>query len=117
MPGLNEYINAERSNKYKASSIKRNVEKDLGFVIQNALSLGKLHKHNKTCCLEIEWVEENNRRDGDNISFATKFIQDALVRNGIFPDDNRKYIDELHHTFKTEKGINKVIVKIKEKQC
>ena len=50
----------------------------------------------------------------DNVAFATKFIQDALVVSGIFPDDSQKYIKELHHTLEVQKGIYMVTVKIEE---
>lgn len=114
--GLNDYINAERTNRFKASAIKKNIEKEIGYYVENSKRKGFLTPHEVPCTLEIEWTEGNMRRDGDNIAFAIKFIQDTLVRHGIFPNDTRKYITELHHTFKTVKGIYKVTVTIKENE-
>ena len=89
---MNEYISAERSNRYRAANIKRKTQDELNLYIRHEINAGRLHRHEKPCTLEIVWTEKNNRRDADNIEFATKFIQDALVEMGVFPDDNRKYI-------------------------
>lgn len=116
LPGFNEYINAERANRYKASKMKRDTEKIILVSIKEALSKGTLHKHGEECKLEITWIEPNNRRDGDNVvAFALKCIQDALVEMGVFPDDSRKYINGLKHTFMTNQRDPKIIVEIKEK--
>jgi len=96
--GLNEYVDAERSNRFKAAKIKRQTQDDLEVIIRHEINAGRLHRHENLCALEIEWTEKDRRRDADNIAFAVKFIQDALVEMGVFPDDNRKYIDEIHHT-------------------
>ena len=101
MIGLNEYIDAERTNRFKAAKVKRETQDAMIPVIRMAINKGELHRHETKCALIIEWTEKNNRRDADNISFATKFIQDALVECGVFPDDNRKYIADIHHKFQT----------------
>jgi Holliday junction resolvase RusA-like endonuclease len=94
---LNEYVDAERSNRFKAAKIKRQTQDDLEIIIRHEINAGRLHRHEKLSALEIEWTEKDRRRDADNIAFAVKFIQDALVEMGVFPDDNRKYIDEISH--------------------
>lgn len=53
----------------------------------------------------MEWTLPNKRRDLDNVAFATKFIQDALVEIGVFDDDNLDHITELHHYAVIEKGV------------
>lgn len=79
--------------------MKRETENDISIYIRKAMQEGKLHRHNCQCFLVLNWYEKNYRRDGDNIAFAVKFIQDALVSNDVFPDDSRKYIIGLHHYF------------------
>ena len=116
LPGLNEYINAERANRYKGAHMKKQAQKDIEIFIKQAINKGTLHRHETQCRLEITWIEPNNKRDGDNISFATKFIQDALVEMGVFPDDNRKYINGLKHEFMTNQRDPRIIVEIKEKK-
>ena len=99
LPGLNEYTRANRSNAYQGAEMKREAEDDISIYIRKAMQEGKLHRHDKECFLYLNWYEKDRRRDGDNISFAIKFIQDALVSCGVFPDDSRKYIVGLCHYF------------------
>ncbi len=115
LTGLNEYISAERTNRFKAAKIKRETQDALNLYIRHEINAGRLHRHEKPCELEIVWTEENNKRDADNIEFATKFIQDALVEMGVFPDDNRKYITGHKHTVITGNSYS-VEVTIKEKK-
>lgn len=115
LSGLNEYIDAERTNRFKAAKLKRQTQDDLELIIRHEINAGRLHRHENLCSLDIVWTEKDKRRDADNVAFAVKFIQDALVEMGVFPDDNRKYIDELHHTVITGDDYE-VKVTIKEKK-
>lgn len=77
LPGLNEYINAERTNKYKGAQMKRQCE---SVVMRSARSLGKYRAEGPVYMI-YHWYCEDRRRDKDNISsFGRKVIQDALVR-------------------------------------
>jgi len=49
-------------------------------------------KWTKPIKIKFTWIESNKRRDLDNISFAKKFILDALVKYGKLTDDNRNYV-------------------------
>lgn len=111
---LNEYITAERTNRYQSAKIKRHIQDTLKLFITHAVAMKELHRHENKCSLYIEWWEENNRRDNDNVSFATKFIQDAFVECGIFPDDSRKYIEGLYHDIFTDKNNPRIVVHILE---
>lgn len=113
--GLNEYINAERTNLYKAAQIKRQLENDTIAACYIAVDRGTLHKHTNQCELWVTFVEPNHRRDLDNISFCIKGIQDALVKCGVFKDDSTKYINVLHYTVAFDANNPRVIVTIKEK--
>lgn len=99
LPGLNEYTTANRRNQYQGASMKKTTEKEIALYVSNALVRGKIHRHKKQCRLKFVWHEKNMRRDGDNVAFAVKFIQDAMVARGVFPNDNRKYINGLQHDF------------------
>lgn len=114
LPGLNEWIKDERANRFKANKVKQDTQKDIGVFIHNAQIRNTLHSHDKPCRLTFHWTEGNSRRDLDNVAFATKFIQDALVAHGVFPDDSQRYIKELHHTVTVEKGTWAVEVIIEE---
>lgn len=114
--GLNEYINAERTNLYKAANMKRQLEQDTIAATYIALDRGTIHKHTKPCELWVTFVEPNHRRDLDNISFCIKGIQDALVKCGVFQDDSTKYIQVLHYTIAFDAKNPRVIVTIKERK-
>ena len=116
LTGLNEYVSAERSNRFKAASIKREMEEVITLCLAEACQKGTLHSHTKPCELWITWVEENHRRDLDNISFATKFIQDAMVRAGVFPDDSTKFIRLIHHTVAFDPKNPRIEITIRERK-
>lgn len=107
LPSLNEYINACRTNRYKGAEIKKRLERDIGAWIswiprfENPI---KIHFH---------WVEENKRRDLDNVAFAKKFILDSMVKQGKLKDDNRKCVTGFIDTFEYDKEA-KVILTIEE---
>ena len=88
LPGANEFINAGYRNRYCANSMKAKAEKKIAVAIEQ---FGK-PRFEKPVKLGIVWFDPNGRRDCDNIAFGKKFIQDALVRNGVLKDDSRKYV-------------------------
>lgn len=49
-------------------------------------------KHCRRVELTFHYYEPDSRRDLDNVEFARKPIQDALVGAGIIPNDNRGVI-------------------------
>lgn len=49
--------------------------------------------------------------DADNIQSSQKFILDALVNNGVLPDDNRKHVTQIYHRIHDSEE-NKVSVTI-----
>ena len=83
-PGLNEYMEAERSNRYKAAGMKKDMQRVIGLCIR--AQLGKLRIANPVV-MHYAWFEPNRRRDRDNIVFARKFIQDALTDCGVLQND------------------------------
>lgn len=101
MPGLNEYINAERRNKFIAAHMKH---KWTGIV---ADLLEDYPKITKPVRLQFTWIEFNSRRDPDNIIFAKKFILDGMVEAGVLPKDTQEWIRGIREDWvvdKTSKG-------------
>ena len=88
--GLNEYTKYNRTNKYAGAEAKK---KEQQYI--------------------ITWIEENKRRDLDNICFAKKFILDALVEAGVLQDDNRKIVTNFTDSFEYSNS-SKVIVELEE---
>ena len=96
LPSCNEYINACRSNRYVAAKLKKDVEAEL------QLYLRKLPKFKKPVTIKFIWVsKKDDRRDLDGISFAKKFILDAMQECERITNDNRQnvvgFADEFYY--------------------
>jgi Holliday junction resolvase RusA-like endonuclease len=107
LPSCNNYINANRNNRYLGASMKRKTEELIYYYIKD------LPVFDKPIKINFIWVEENKRRDLDNICFAKKFILDALVKAGKLKDDNRNNVYAFTDTFRYE-DTTKVILEIEE---
>lgn len=111
--GLNEYINTCRANKYRGNNLKYFTEKSIQISIASQL---KGWRTDKKILLNVLWVEPNNKRDRDNVSFAKKFILDAMVHCGTIPDDNPKYVVGFTDNFAIDPKNPKIEVSIEEIQ-
>ena len=107
-PSLNEYIKAERSNKFYAADIKREYTcKTMAAVIEyRGLITRKADIH-------FEW-HTSRRVDPDNLDFARKFVLDGFVKAGVLINDNQNYVGKLSSEVIKDKE-NFVIVEIKER--
>lgn len=95
LPTLNEYIEAERSNKYAAAKIKNRSTYLCMICALNSLREYKLNGLYDIC---IDWFR-NDRKDHDNIAFGIKFILDGLVESKILTNDNPTHIQDQSHKF------------------
>lgn len=111
LPGLNEITSSARYNRFAGANLKKKttqlcqiyIKKSRPFPFVNPISV------------ELDWIEPNLKRDPDNIMAGCKFIFDALVEEGVIPNDTRKWVKEIKHNFKTPDKLNpKVIVYLKE---
>lgn len=107
LPSLNDYIRSCRGNVYAANNEKRHIEQMIGIYVK------PLPRFENPVAIDFTWIEENRRRDLDNIAFAKKFILDALVKSGKLKDDNRKHVTAFTDSFRYEKQAG-VIVTIRE---
>ena len=110
LPSLNEYIKASKVIKGKwnaGNQMKQDVQDDI------MIFLNKLPTYTKPINIHFHWIEENKRRDLDNVCFAKKFILDAMVKAGKLKDDNRNCVSGFTDTFEYGKE-SKVILEIKE---
>ena len=108
-PSLNDYTYACRSNWKAGQSMKKKVQKAIAPYIQQIPVCTKPIK------IHFLWVEENKRRDYDNVAFAKKFILDALQENGKLENDNRKWVKGFSDDF-TYGEEAKVIITITESE-
>lgn len=104
---FNGYVDLCRRNKYQSAKYKRNIEDDIGWYIK------RLPRFNKPVHIHFHWVEENKRRDLDNICYAKKFILDALVKCGKLKDDSMRYVRSFNDTFGYGNKV-KVVIEIRE---
>lgn len=86
LPGLNEYVNACRSNAYKGAQLKKDTEQLIAWqIIRVKPAKGAVF-------IRFWWHESTKRRDKDNVMSAKKFILDALQKCGKIKNDNNRYI-------------------------
>lgn len=107
LPSLNQYINECRKNRYAGGSMKKRIEEDISYYIN------KLPYFNKSVKIKFIWIENNKRRNFDNICYAKKFILDSMVKAGKLKDDNRNYVVGFQDSFEYADE-SKVILEIEE---
>jgi Holliday junction resolvase RusA-like endonuclease len=108
-PSFNEYINECRRNKFAGAKMKRQIQNDIFYFIN------QLPEFNKPIKINFIWIEGNKKRDMDNVSFAKKFILDSMVECGKLKDDNRKNVYAFTDSFEYAKE-TAVILDIEEKE-
>lgn len=109
LPGLNEYTKACRTNRYAGAKMKQEIE----TIIMYYLCGFKDRPIRKPVFITFTWIEENGKRDLDNICFAKKFILDALVKVNILENDNKSHISGFKDIFEYSNE-SKVIVELEE---
>jgi Holliday junction resolvase RusA-like endonuclease len=110
LPGMNDFIGAMNNNRWKGADLKRKETRRCAMAV---VGLPPIRKPVK---LSIEWIERDARRDLDNIAAGgTKVLLDGLVSAGILPDDGRKWVRGISHSFPEPDGRNpRVEVTIEE---
>ena len=112
LPGLNDYIDAERNNKHKAAKMKRDCEQVVTLYAKQSL---RNWKAKGPVVMHYLWVEKDRRRDKDNISgFGRKVIQDALVKAGYLRNDGWAHIERFTDDFAVDKTYPRIEVIIEE---
>lgn len=110
LPNLNDYITAERTNRYKAASMKRQAEQVVTLAAKRHLRGIKFDGPVTMC---YTWYEPNRRRDKDNVSsFGRKVIQDALVRAGVLKNDGWAEIERFEDCFAVDAKHPRIEVEI-----
>lgn len=84
LPGLNDIIR-------KHHMVYSRLKSQWGLTIARCIIVAKL-KRIGYCRIEFVWREANNRRDDDNVTFAKKFVLDALRDTKIIQDDRRRFV-------------------------
>ena len=99
LPGLNELISANRANRYKGASLKKETETLIRFAIRSAVRRGVCWPVTLPAAVHLHFQERNRRRDLDNIFSGAKFILDAMKAEGLIKDDSQRYVRILAYSF------------------
>jgi Holliday junction resolvase RusA-like endonuclease len=108
LPGLNEYVEANRRNRQQGARMKRSAE----TLIMQYVRVARLEPFVGPVILSFAWHERDRRRDCDNIAFAKKFILDALVKTRILTDDGRQYVVGFSDEFHVDPANPRVVITI-----
>lgn len=110
LPGLNEYIASMNSSRYIGNKLKQSTQENIMWQIkqQSIVTIDYPVK------IGFLWVSKNERRDIDNIASAKKFCLDALVKIGILPNDNRRWVKGFTDDFLIDKENPRVEVTLEE---
>lgn len=111
---LNNYINAERSNRFMASKIKKEQTAIVSNVIKKEMVAGLIIKEEHfPLDFEFHWFMKNKRKDKDNIVFAKKFLFDGMIDSGLIVNDGWKEIGSFTDIVEVDKEFPRVEIYIK----
>ena len=115
LPGLNEYLKAERSFHNRHSN-GNDMKQQYQVIISNAIRLELKRTHiNSPIRLKYMFYEPNRKRDLDNIAgVAHKFIQDALVKCKVIDNDGWNNIVVFEDHFFIDKHNPRIEVVLEE---
>ena len=102
LPGANDIIR-------KHWRVYDNLKREWGSICANYIRQAKLQPM-QSCSITLEWREKDWRRDGDNIQFGQKFVNDALVICGILKNDTRIFVKKTTHIITIDKAYPGVFV-------
>lgn len=112
LPGLNEYIEAERTHRQKGAAMKRQAQRTVELCAKTQL---RKFRPTGPVWMKYTWYERNKKRDKDNISsFGRKVIQDGLVKAGVLENDGWKQIEGFSDRFRVDEKRPRVEVEIIE---
>jgi Holliday junction resolvase RusA-like endonuclease len=110
LPGLNEYIDALKTSKYKGNVLKQ----DTDTYIMWQIKAQRLQAIKIPVTVNFKWINKDVKRDLDNIASAKKFIFDALVKMGVLQNDTQRWVKGFTDTFEINKLRPRVEVEITE---
>lgn len=108
LPGLNQYTNANRNNRYSGGKLKKDTEQYITWFIPLQFRGWNLSGVE----IFITWYEFDKRRDFDNIVSAKKFILDALVKSGVLAGDGQKHVHKITDEVKIDAKNPRIIIEI-----
>ena len=109
-PSLNEYVDAERANRFTGARMKR---RETERVRAAALEQG-VPRFADPVTVRFLWIEPNRRRDLDNVAFAKKFVLDGLVAAGVLPGGGQRHVVGFTDAFEVDPARPRVMVEVRD---
>lgn len=111
LPGLNEYIQAERTHRQRGAALKREAQELIEWEISQQID----RPLREPVVMHYTWVERDRRRDKDNISsMGRKLIQDAMVAVGALKNDGWANIAGFSDAFEVDADDPRIEIDIEE---
>lgn len=111
LDSLNSYIKAERSNRYMGAKMKKENEEIILCAVSRCMRGVKIER---PVFMEYLWAVPDKRTDRDNIAFARKFVQDALVKAGVLKNDGWDDVVGFSDRFEVDKEHPRIEIIIRE---
>ena len=112
LPGLNDYIEAERAHRQRGARLKREAQGLVLLAIRRQL---REVRFTRPVHMRYLWVERSRRRDKDNVSaFGRKVIQDALVAAKVLQNDGWAHVEGFTDAFDVDKKKPRIEVEISD---
>ena len=112
LPGLNDYIEAERAHRQRGARLKREAQGLVLLAIRRQL---REVRFTRPVHMRYLWVERSRRRDKDNVSaFGRKVIQDALVAAKVLQNDGWVHVEGFTDAFDVDKKKPRIEVEISD---
>lgn len=110
LPNLNDFIAANRSNPYVGNKLKKDAQKVVECAIREQLRGVRIVD---PVMITYKYFEPNRRRDKDNVhAFASKVVQDALVKCGVLKNDGWRNVFGFEAVFDVDKDHPRIEVTI-----
>lgn len=109
LPTLNQYVDAERSNRFYAAKVKRQAQAE----VRTAIAAGA-PSFKGAVAVWIYWVRPDMRSDKDNVAFAKKFVLDALQEAGVIRKDSWKLCTPYDIGFAVNKDNPRTVVLVQD---
>lgn len=110
LPTFNEAERIKRANRYAANNHKGQTE---ARIMGYALDAPTFKDH---VWVYFEWIRPNARNDKDNVSFAKKYILDALQKCGVITGDGWNKVTPYDIRYAVDKRNPRTIVTITDEE-
>lgn len=106
---LNEHDGANRSNKFGGAQLKKDMTDLVQLLVRNEKPIDYPVR------IGFIWYY-SSKHDFDNIRFACKYVLDGLVKAGVLPNDNQKWVkgfdgDDFIKVKKGNEGVDALIAR------